>query len=94
MIKVEKEFQTGQLVIYKKGETLQIGKVKSLQGDAAFVWYHEGDTAALTPLECLYPLENAYVIEKDRLNLEERKRQEYARWLHEREEAITDEECR
>ena len=44
--------------IYK----VEIGKIKKLCDDGAFVWYHTGDTAAKTNYDDLYKLDNAYAI--------------------------------
>ena len=55
-------FKPGQLVIYINGETAQIGIIKRLSDDGAFVWYHEGETAAKTPYRFLRPLLNAHTI--------------------------------
>ena len=39
-------FKAGELVIYKCGTRVELGKVKSVKGEFAFVWFSEGDTAA------------------------------------------------
>ena len=57
-----KDFHVGQLIIYKIGDRLEIGKIKRIVNDGAFVWYSEGDTAAKTPFDVMYPLFNEYVI--------------------------------
>lgn len=58
-----REFRANQLVVYQNGDSFEIGKVKRLCDDGAFVYYHEGATAAKTPYENLHPIRNAYVIE-------------------------------
>lgn len=58
----EKIFKPGQSVIYKpknhKGEVYKeepgIVKRMGIDGKVAFVWYHEGCTAAATPVEYLH----------------------------------------
>ena len=35
--------------------------------DGAFVWYHEGETAAKTPFDCMHKLINRYVIQRESL---------------------------
>ena len=57
----------GYYVVYINGDIVELGKVKSVRGDHAFVWYHEGDTASCTPLDKLLPLENAYTIQQTSL---------------------------
>jgi len=64
---MEERFKPGQLVIYKNGDRLEVGKIKRINGDGAWVWYHSGETAALTNFRNLYPLENAYCIKETSL---------------------------
>ena len=59
-----KEFKPGDYVIYRKGDEFQIGKVKRVTEDGAFVWYSSGDTASRTRAENLFPISNAYVIKE------------------------------
>lgn len=56
------EFKANDFIIYQNGERFEIGKVKRLTDDGAFVWYHEGETAAKTPYDRMHKIENAYVI--------------------------------
>lgn len=56
------EFREGELVLYSDGGRFEIGRIKRLTPDGAFVWYSEGDTAAKTPYELLQKIANAYVI--------------------------------
>lgn len=59
------EFKEGQLVIYKGLYGFEVGKIKRIRNDKkAFVWYHSGDTAALTNLGLLQPILNDYCIEE------------------------------
>ncbi len=44
--------------IYK----VEIGKIKRLCDDGAFVYYHTGDTAAKTDYKDLYKIKNEYAI--------------------------------
>lgn len=60
-------FKVGELVLYRNGDTYQIGKIKSLLGDSAFVYYTSGDTASKTTLNNLIKLENNYVITQTNL---------------------------
>ena len=59
-----KSFEYGELFVYINGDKAEIGKVKRKNntGDGYFCYYHEGDTAADTPLECMYKLVNNYTI--------------------------------
>ena len=43
--------------------TVEIGKIKRLCNDGAFVYYHTGNTAAKTNYKDLYKIENAYALE-------------------------------
>lgn len=53
-------FKEGQLIIYKN----MIGKIKRINGSKAFIWFHTGDTAALTNLDdCIQDLLNKEVEE-------------------------------
>lgn len=57
-------FKEGQLVIYKGSNGFEIGKVKKIiDNKSAWVWYHGGDTAALTDLSLINPLINDYCVE-------------------------------
>ena len=56
------DFHEGELGIYQNGDSFEIGKIKSLRDDGAFVYYHTGDTAAKTPYDHLHVLKNAYAI--------------------------------
>ncbi|WP_148464854.1 hypothetical protein [Peptoniphilus harei] len=61
-------FKEGQLVLYEGTFGFEIGKIKKIKGKhRAFVWYHSGDTAALTDLKLLNPIVNDYCI-KDLLD--------------------------
>lgn len=51
-------------MIYEDFEKPMIGKIKSIKGNRAFVYYHTGDTAALTDLKLLKPIINDYCIEE------------------------------
>ena len=67
------EFKEGQLVLYKGVDGFIIGKIKRIRNDnKAFVWYHGGDTAALTNFGLLQPILNDYCIQ-DLIDKEERK---------------------
>lgn len=56
------KFKEGQLIVYRNGDTYEIGKIKRVVSDGAFVYYSSGETAAKTPFDLMHPLVNAYVI--------------------------------
>ena len=56
------EFREGDYVIYVCGDRYQIGLIKRIVDDGAFVWYHEGETASKTPFAMMHKLDNAYLI--------------------------------
>lgn len=56
------EFNEGDLIIYVNGDRYEIGKIKRICTDGAFVYYHEGDTAAKTPFDKMHKLTNAFCI--------------------------------
>lgn len=62
-------FEPGELFVYVNGSNYELGKVKrpNGRGDGYFCWYHEGTTAANTPVECMHKLQNAYVIASEGL---------------------------
>ena len=69
-----KDWKPGELIIYQNGDRFEIGKIKRITEDGAFVWYHEGETAAKTPFDCMHKLVNGYVIEQESLGGEEGRR--------------------
>lgn len=56
------EFKAGEYIIYQNGDRFEIGKIKRITNDGAFVWYHEGETAAKTPFDCMHKLVNGFTI--------------------------------
>lgn len=61
------DFSIGEYVIYVNGDRYEIGKIKSLREDGAFVCYHEGETAAKTPYDHMHKLINGYCIKESTL---------------------------
>ena len=55
-------FEKGTYIVYVNGDRYEIGRVVSTHPDGAFVCYHEGETAAKTPYECMHKLTNQYVM--------------------------------
>lgn len=65
-----KTFKEGQLVIYIGANGYEIGKIRRIKDDkSAFIWYHSGDTAALTDFDLISPIVNDYCIQ-DLINKE------------------------
>lgn len=56
------EFKESEYIVYQNGERFEIGKIKRITNDGAFVWYHEGETAAKTPFDCMHKLVNGFTI--------------------------------
>ena len=57
--------EPGDYVIYLKDEIfVEIGRVTKVRDDGAYVCYHEGETAALTPFDKLVIISNAYTIKE------------------------------
>lgn len=56
------QFEEGEYIIYVNGDRYEIGKIKRIVEDGAFVWYSSGDTASKTPFSCMHKLENGYCI--------------------------------
>lgn len=60
-------FKVGEYIIYVNGDKFELGRVKRVCEDGAFVAYHEGGTGAKTPFDCMHKLVNGYVIERTSL---------------------------
>jgi len=60
-------YKEGQLIIYKKGNKFEVGKIKTLRDTGASVHYHSGETAAMTSYDDMYPIENDNCILKTTL---------------------------
>ena len=58
----QQDFKENELIIYMNGADVEIGKIKRLCNDGAFVWYHDGDTAAKTPYDKMLKLINAHCV--------------------------------
>lgn len=58
----------GDFVVYLKYEgCAEIGRVAEVRKNGAFVCYHEGETAALTPFDNLAIISNDYTIKETSL---------------------------
>lgn len=62
------EYRVGEYIIYRNGEKYELGRIKSLREDGAFVAYHEGETGALTPYSHMHKLINRYCIKDTTLD--------------------------
>ena len=56
------QFKEGEHIVYQNGDRFEIGKIKRITKDGAFVYYSSGDTAAKTPFDCMHKLVNEYTI--------------------------------
>lgn len=56
------DYDVGEYIIYINGERMEIGRIKSLRNDGAFVAYHDGETGAKTPYDCMHKILNSHVI--------------------------------
>lgn len=61
------DWEVGEYIIYVNGDRYELGRIKSLRPDGAFVAYSSGETGAKTPYEFMHKLTNAYAIEKTSL---------------------------
>lgn len=61
------EFEVGEYIIYVNGDRYELGRIKSLREDGAFVAYHEGETGAKTPYDLMHKLTNGYTIKETTL---------------------------
>ena len=64
---MEANFKVGQLIIYFNGSNYEIGKIKTIKDNGAFIFYHSGETAALTSYADIKPIVNDYCITATRL---------------------------
>jgi len=51
-------YKVGQLIIYNNNGFIEIGKIKTLKNGGAFIYYHSGETAAMTSYDDIYAIEN------------------------------------
>lgn len=61
------DFYIGEYIVYVNGEKYELGRIKSLQDDGAFVAYHEGETGAKTQYDLMHKLINSYAIKESSL---------------------------
>ena len=58
------EYKVGQYIIYHNGDHYELGRIKTLHFDGAFVAYTSGETGAKTPYDMMHPLVNGFVIKE------------------------------
>jgi len=56
---MKESFKPGELIIYQCGDRYEVGKIKTVNEDSAFVWYSTGETAAKTPFGSMHKIDNA-----------------------------------
>ena len=61
------KFKVGEYIIYVNGDKYELGRIKSIASDGAFVAYHGGKTGAKTPFDTMHKLVNAYCIKETTL---------------------------
>lgn len=61
------DFKEGEYIVYVNCDRYELGRITSLRDDGAFVCYHEGETAAKTPYDCMHKLVNAYAVKETTL---------------------------
>ncbi len=62
-----RDLKTGDYIIYVNGDRYELGRIKSIRDDGAFVAYHNGETSAKTSFDLIHKLENAYCIKETTL---------------------------
>lgn len=60
-------FKPGEYIIYVNGDVYELGRIKSITSDGAFVAYHDGETGAKTPFDLMHKLLNSYSIKETSL---------------------------
>lgn len=60
-------YNIGEYIIYVNGDSYEIGRIKSVHDDGCFVAYHEVETGAKTPWDCIHKLRNGYCIKETSL---------------------------
>ena len=61
------KFKVGEYIIYANGDIYELGRIKSITSDGAFVAYHEGETGAMTSFDLMHKLINDFCIKKTTL---------------------------
>lgn len=66
-IEPDVKYEEGEYILYQNGSRFEIGRIKRLTEKGAFVYYHEGDTTAMTPFDCMRKITNAHTIKETSL---------------------------
>ena len=62
-----RDLKTGDYIIYVNGDRYELGRIKSITKDGAFVAYHEGETGAKTSFDLMHKLINDFCIKETTL---------------------------
>lgn len=62
-----RDLKTGDYIIYVNGDRYELGRIKSITEDGAFVAYHEGETGAKTSFDLMHKLINDFCIKETTL---------------------------
>lgn len=62
-----RDLKTGDYIIYVNGDRYELGRIKSITEDGAFVVYHEGETGAKTSFDLMHKLINDFCIKETTL---------------------------
>ena len=54
--------RAGDLILYRNGDSFELGLVKRVTDTGAFVYYSDGDTASKTPFDCIHRIVNSYAV--------------------------------
>lgn len=60
-------FKPGEYIIYVNGDIYELGRIKSITPDGAFVAYYDGETGAKTSFDLMHKLLNSYSIKETSL---------------------------
>lgn len=84
------KFKVGEYIIYVNGDIYELGRIKSINKDGAFVAYHEGETGAKTSFDLMHKLINGYCIKETTLGGEYflNNKEEIPHWIYWREKGI------
>ena len=61
------DFKIGEYIVYINGDRFELGRIKSITEDGAFVAYHDGETGAKTSFDLMHKLINGYCIKETTL---------------------------
>ena len=61
------DFKVGEYIVYVNGDKYELGRIKRITDDGAFVAYHDGETGAKTSFDLMHKLINGYCIKETTL---------------------------